>query len=131
MLIPGHCVAQLRLVFLVATPKGGRPLQGLEKFFAYVERFDIVPQSTGVSSTRAAVPDPVSGMYLLKCAYRADGCRFGDIIPLAQLRGPIELLPSFGKAADTCLTMQNSLEYSKEFLLNRYSDKEVFWALLH
>ena len=68
-------------------------------------------------------------MYALKRAHRADGCRIGDIVSLTQLRGPVQIQPCFGSAADSHLTTHNSYEYSREFWLNSYSDKEMFWAL--
>jgi hypothetical protein len=107
-------------------------LQGFESFFAYVERFDIVPQAVSLTSTstRALQPNPVTQMYVLRRAYRADKRPFGDIVPLTQLRGPVQIAPLFGEVADPRLTMQNSLHYSTEFLLNKYSDKEIFWALV-
>ena len=69
------------------------------------QRFDIVPQLNPLFSARhGPYPDPVTSMYLLKRATRADGSRMGDIIPLGQLRSAIELTPSFGKKADRRLT---------------------------
>lgn len=128
----GHCVAQIRLIFLVAPPKRAQPLRSWNMFLVYVERFDIVPQATSLrpgSSRSAIAPDPVTQMYLLKRAIRSDGRRFGDIVPLSQLRGPVQLTPHFGAKADRRLTMHNSLEYSGEFWLNKYANKEAFWAL--
>ena len=111
--------------------RGGEPLRGLESFLAYVERFDIVPQPVSLAPTSARVAgrNPGTQMYVLKRALRASLRRFGDIIPLSQLRGPVQLVPCFGEAADSRLTMQNSLHYSPEFWLNPYANKESFWAL--
>ena len=131
MYVEGHCVAQIRLLFLVAPPRGGKSLRGLEQFLAYAERFDLVPQTTSLAptSSRAAGRNPVTQMYLLKHASRAGLRHFGDIIPLTQLRGPVQLIPSFGEEADSRLTMMNSLHYSAEFWLNSYANKQIFWAL--
>jgi hypothetical protein len=111
--------------------RGGEPLRGLESFFAYVERFDIVPQpdSLAPTSSRVVGRNPGTQMYVLKRASRAGLQHFGDIIPLSQLRGPVQLVPCFGEAADPRLTRQNSLHYSPEFWLNSYANKESFWAL--
>jgi hypothetical protein len=69
-------------------------------------------------------------MYVLKRAKRADGSRVGDILPLSWLRAPAPLQPRFiGPAADPRLTKHNSLEYSREFWLNKYSDKDFYYAL--
>lgn len=127
----GHCVAQIRLIFLVAPQQGLGSLKYLESFLAYVERFDLVPQPTSLAATssRVAGRNPATQMYLLKRASRAGQRRFGDIIPLTQMRGPVQLVPNFGEVADPHLTMQNSLHYSTEFWLNSYANKENFWAL--
>jgi hypothetical protein len=116
----------------VATPKRGLPLCGLQSYLAYVERFDVVPQQMSLSpnSPKGIVPDPVTQQYVLKRAHRVGGHRFGDVVPLTQLRGPVQLVPRFGSQADPHLTMENSHECSGEFWLNKYSDKNMFWSLL-
>ena len=53
----------------------------------------------------------------------------GGIIPLQQIQEAIDLVPQFGAEDDQCLTKENSLEYSAEFWLNKYFDKELFYAL--
>ncbi|KAF7981243.1 hypothetical protein HWV62_34611 [Athelia sp. TMB] len=118
----GHSVAQLRLILHV---------RGTDTFLAYVQRFDIVPQSTRVGNSTRSLPRPnsVTGMYIMKRAVRADGSRLGAIIPVSRLRGPVELTPRFGEKANIQLTMQSSMEYSTEFWLNKYAGKEDFWAL--
>jgi hypothetical protein len=50
----------------------------------------------------------------------------GDIIPLAQLRTLVNLVPRFGKQANRHLAKQTVLEYSLEFWLNKYFEKELF-----
>jgi len=68
----GHCVAQIRLIFLVAPQRGQEPLRGLKSFLAYLERFDLVPQPISLTDTsRVAGRDPATQMYLLKHASRA------------------------------------------------------------
>ena len=79
--------------------------------------------------TAEKVADPVTGMYMLKRALRADGSRIGDIVPLSRLRIPVEIIPRFGKKADLRLTRHNSLEYTSEFYLNKYSDKEILYSV--
>jgi hypothetical protein len=68
-------------------------------------------------------------MYLLKRARRTGGAIMGDVVPLAQLRTLIDLVPRFGAEADKRLTRGTALEYSSEFWLNKYFDKELFHAL--
>jgi hypothetical protein len=91
---------------------------------------DIVPQIVTQGQAAEKVADPVTGMHIVKRALRVDGSRIGDIVPLSRLRVPVELIPRFGKTADSRLTAQNSLEYTSEFYLNKYSDKQIFYSVL-
>ena len=68
-------------------------------------------------------------MYVLKRAVRADKTHIGGIIPLQQTRELVDLVPRFGAEADRRFTYANSLEYSTEFWLNKYFDKELFYTL--
>jgi len=99
-------------------------------YLTYVERFQIVPQPTSYGSTsRGTCPDPVTGQYVVKRSTRANGSRLGDIIPLLQARIPAPLVPRYGVQADPKLTSKNSLEYSTEFYLNRFFDKELYYFM--
>lgn len=77
---------------------------------------------------RGNVPDPVTGMYVLKRAIRSDPLqsRLGDVVPLDRVVLPVQLVPRFGQAADPRLTAETSLEYSTECFLNKYFNKVVF-----
>lgn len=103
----------------------------MHSFLAYVQRFDIIPQttSTGSTTSRGYVPEPSTKMYILKRSSRADGIRMGDIIPLSHIRAAVDLVPQFMEAADSRLTKENSLEYSNEFLLNHFFDKQIYYSL--
>jgi hypothetical protein len=68
-------------------------------------------------------------MYVLKRSTRADGTRMGDIIPLTHIRAPVDLVPQFMGEADPRLTKENSFEYSSEFLLNHFSDRQIYYSL--
>ena len=92
---------------------------------AYIQPFEFV--SSG--GARRGQPDPASGMHSLKRSLDADGTRVGYIVPLLHLVSPVQLIPKFGEQADARLTMQTCLEYSTEFWLNKYEEKEVFWAI--
>ena len=98
-------------------------------YLAYAQRFNIIPQPSMNSSTRAPVPDPVTGLYVLKRALRTDQTRVGAIIPLSHCRMPIQLVPRFGVKAATSLTCVTSMERSREFFLNAYFDKDIFQYL--
>ena len=73
--------------------------------------------------------EPTSGMHILKCAKRHDGTILGDVVPLVHVRALANLIPHFGKAAEKRLTKESSLEHSLEFWLNKYINKESFYAL--
>ena len=125
-------MGRIRLIFSIAPPKGQSSTgsMGPSIFLAYVERLDIVPQAESLDSAhRTAGPDPVTNMLVLERPCRSDGKYLGDIVPLSQLHGPVQLTPLFGKKADNRLTAYNSLHFSRQYLLNTYSDKEIFWAL--
>ena len=68
-------------------------------------------------------------MYVLKQSVRADGVLLGDFIPLSQLHAVADLIPKFGVKANPQLMKQTSLAYSTEFWLNKYFDKQTYFAL--
>ncbi|KAH9018300.1 hypothetical protein EDB84DRAFT_1589970 [Lactarius hengduanensis] len=117
--LEGHCIGQLRLIFRAVPSQAFPPSSSADLFLSYVQRFDIVPQPNPValapSNQRGVYPHPSTGMYLLKRARRNGGAIMGDVVPLAQLRALVNL--------------ETALEYSSEFWLNKYFDKELFYAL--
>lgn len=128
----GHKVAQICLIMRPVPPRSFQVPTGLNTFLAYVQRFDIIPQLSAAASNsavRQVQPDPVSGMFVLKRSRRADGSLMGDIVPLSQCRVPVEVTPRFFERADPHLKANNSLELSSEFWLNKYFDKDIFFAL--
>ena len=90
------------------------------QFLAYVRRYDIINQQN---------PNPNGGLYLLKKATRANGEQIGDIVPLEQIRALVDLTPRFSSTANAKLISSTSMAYSKEFWLNKYFNKELFYAL--
>lgn len=111
MVLQGHEIAQLRLIF--------KPISNLlpDIFFAYVQRFTI-------SSV-----DQDAGMHVLKRALRNTGERVGDVIPLFQIRSPAHIIPRFGQAASSRLCSSSSNELSSTFWLNKYWTKELFHSI--
>ena len=133
MWLPGHCVVQIRLIFrIVHPPDSVVPLGSpTASFLAYVQRFDVIPQApSSGSNTRGHVPERATNMYVLKRSTRADGARLGDIVPLSHIRVAVDLVPRFMEAADSRLMKESSLEYSSEFLLNHFFDKQLYYSLL-
>ncbi|KAH9164866.1 hypothetical protein EDB89DRAFT_2116190 [Lactarius sanguifluus] len=129
----GIAFAQIRLIFRAVPSQAFPPSSNADLFLSYVQRFDIVPQPHPVapasSNQKGPYPHPITSMYLLKRARRIDGAIMGDVVPLAQLRTLVDLVPRFGAEADKRLTKETALEYSLEFWLNRYFDKELFYTL--
>ena len=65
----------------------------LVTFLCYAQRFDIIPQLNQVSPTQGPHVEPTSGMYILKRAKRHDGTILGDVVPLANVRALVSLIP--------------------------------------
>ncbi|KAF8889829.1 hypothetical protein BD779DRAFT_1610913 [Infundibulicybe gibba] len=129
----GHSVAQLRVIMRPVLKPGFEPLPSLDTFLAYVQHFDIIPQVnpvfSGSRTRRGRFPEPSTGLYLLKRAKNADQSLRGSIVPLETIRAHVELTPRLGEEADRRLTKQTSLAYSSEFWLDKYFNKELFFAL--
>ena len=66
---------------------------------------------------------------MLEWAQRSDGSFFGDVIVLEHIRALVDLIPHFGEAADKRLSKETVLEHVSEFRLNKYFQKELFYAL--
>ena len=116
----GYDLAQIRLIFHLIWP--------INVYLTYAERFEIIPHPASYGDTlRGIYPDPITGQYVVKRSTRANGSRLGDIIPLLQARIPAPLVPRYGVRADPKLTSSNSLEYSTEFYLNHFFDKELYY----
>jgi len=123
----------LHLIFHVIPPTNTLPTPKTEKFLLYVQHFNIVPQHNQKLSSsttwQGPYPDPASQMFILKCTLHQDGSIIGDVISLSQLRALVKLTLVFGVKADLRLTKESSLEYSVHFWLDKYFDKELFYAL--
>jgi len=127
-------VSDIRLIFRLF-PEDPASNHVPDCFLAYVQRFDVIPQvnplSTGRTgqTQRCCYPEPHSSLYMLKRAKRTDKSIMGDVVPLHQIRALADLTPCFGETAAKSLTSKNSTIYSSEYYLNKYFDKEMFWAL--
>ncbi|KAG1881763.1 hypothetical protein C8R48DRAFT_550766, partial [Suillus tomentosus] len=110
----GHTVAQIRLI-MRPIGKSSTQWSWKDQFLTYVQRFDILNDR-----------DPTTQLHLLKRAKRSNGNRMGDVIPVSQMRAPINLIPRFGAIADVRLTAYNSMEHAAEFWLNEFWDKTTF-----
>ena len=68
-------------------------------------------------------------MYCLKQARCIDGSFLGDIIALEHIRALVDLIPHFGEAAKKRLSKETVLEHVSDFHINKYYEKELFYAL--
>lgn len=96
-----------------------------DRFLVYAQRFDIVPQGNNAV-------ERTTGLYVLKRATRrisGTASTLGDVFPLDQLRSYAHVVPRFGLVADNRLTSSNCIEYSESFFLNKYFDKDFFYAI--
>ena len=109
----GHSVVQVRLIF--------RLLRS-DVFLAYVQRLNATIPSSNTF-------DSAAGMHVLKRAIWNNGTCAGEVIPLCYIRSPAHIIPRFGKEANSRLTGHTSYELLNEFWLNKYWNKEFFYAL--
>jgi len=130
--IPGHAVVQVRLIFRIGQ-SANPPLPLSDQFVAYVQRFEIVPQpNPNGSGSRPALgrfPEPTSSLYILKRARRTNKELIGDVVPLKQIRAQVDLVPRFKESAQRVFTSRNVMAYAREFWLNKYFNKELYYAL--
>lgn len=110
-----HCVGQVRIIFQPITDNA-LP----EPYLVYAQRFDCAHAASG--------PNPHSGLFRLKRAMRGT-VRLGAVVPAAQIRCAVEVAPFFGTKIHERMSCTNSMEASKAFNLNTYSDKETFHLL--
>ncbi|KAG1817263.1 uncharacterized protein BJ212DRAFT_1446773 [Suillus subaureus] len=115
--LSGHAVAQLRLI-MHPMAKRDTPSTWKDQFLTYVQCFNISGDC-----------DLITQLHLLKRAKCSNGTCIGDVVPVSQLRAPVNLVPHFGTVADMRLTAYNSLEHALEFWLNHFWDKNTFFPL--
>ncbi|KAF9050530.1 hypothetical protein BJ165DRAFT_1342609 [Panaeolus papilionaceus] len=136
--LSGHIIADIRIIFQLVPPKNKPGCLGEtpDRFLVYIQRYDIVPQPDPNPQNpsyvaRGNYPEGSTALYLLKRATRSGNhaALLGDIIPLDQLCALVDIVPRFGGKANPGLTHLNSLQFSTEFWLNKYFDKELYYAL--
>ncbi|KAF9233437.1 hypothetical protein BU15DRAFT_66617, partial [Melanogaster broomeanus] len=98
------------------------PRSGLN-VLVYIQRLDVQAQAG------SAVVEPITQMHILKRATRSSGSPFGGVLPLNQLRSFAHIVPKFGRSADSRLNCFNSSHFSDLFYLNKYFDKDFYYAL--
>ncbi|KAJ3739032.1 hypothetical protein DFH05DRAFT_1595529 [Lentinula detonsa] len=137
--LEGHAVAIVKVVF---APAYGRYSTyhhpRTDEFLAYCERYDVVNQPPPPAkythlpcyqAWKPYYPDYASGCYVLKKALRTNGTPFGDIVPISQFRAQVDLAPYLQGKADSHLSPTNVMTYAPRLLLNKYWEKELWYAL--
>ncbi|KXN80664.1 hypothetical protein AN958_08630 [Leucoagaricus sp. SymC.cos] len=126
----GHLIGTIRLIFRIVPLSYHQQTPLTSSFFCYVDHWDIVPQAASTAcSTKGSYPDPTTELYLLKRSLHANSRPIGDIILLNQIRAIIDLVPQMGQSAEHQLTKETSLSITNTAWLNKYFDKELFFAL--
>ncbi|KAI6011849.1 hypothetical protein BKA83DRAFT_4501481 [Pisolithus microcarpus] len=113
--LTGHAVVEVCLIMRPCPPRGTN-VAWANRFLVYVRWLDII-------NVELATHLP-----MLKQAVRASGSYFGDIFPLDQISSFAHVVPRFGETADKRLTYMNACHASQSFYLNRYFDKDFFYA---
>ncbi|KAG1852600.1 hypothetical protein C8R48DRAFT_777420 [Suillus tomentosus] len=120
--LKGHTVVEVHLVMQPLPPRG-KTTPWAARFLTYIQRLDVIPQRRG------SLLEHTTQMHVLKRAMRSAGVPFGDILPLDQLRSFAHIVLRFGPVADPRLTAENSAHSAQVFFLNKYIDKEFYYAI--
>ncbi|KAJ6450612.1 hypothetical protein C8R45DRAFT_1057188 [Mycena sanguinolenta] len=120
--VEGYRIAQVRVVFTI-------PAASLQNLFpptisppdhlAYVEWF----------SPFSSEPEPHHLLYKLRRSFK-NGERLGSIIPVANIRRSIQLLPKFGPVAPKEWTSSNVLEQCPVFFANAMGDRHLYATII-
>ncbi|KAG1908717.1 uncharacterized protein F5891DRAFT_1124384 [Suillus fuscotomentosus] len=114
----GHTIGQIRLIM--------RPVGRINTDWSWEDRFLVhMYRFDGTMSAR----DPATQLHSIRRAKHSNGTLVGDIIPLTQIKAPVNLIPHFGASADSRFTSQNSMEHASEFWVNKFWDKNTFFPL--
>ncbi|KAI6018727.1 hypothetical protein BKA83DRAFT_4496207 [Pisolithus microcarpus] len=113
--LTGHAVVEVHLI-MRPHPPWGTNVAWANRFLVYVRWLDIIN-----------VELPMH-LPMLKRVVHASGSYFGDIFPLDQISSFAHIVPWFGETADKRLTYMNACHASQSFYLNRYFDKDFFYA---
>ncbi|KAF8415527.1 hypothetical protein L210DRAFT_3616586 [Boletus edulis BED1] len=117
----GHSVVLVRLIMCPASPKCHHS-HWTSRALVYAQRLDVVPQRDGQTES-------TTGLHVLRRVTRSSGEGLGEVFPLDQLKSYAHIVPRFGRVADNRLTYSNSVHGSQSFFLNKYFDKDFFYAI--
>lgn len=120
LILAGHYVAQLRLVFRqdVSTATSSDVL-------VYVQPFEPAP---GTIKNNVQQPEHHINMFRVVRCIR-NGTRKGLVVKLTDIWRPVELVPVFGRECPAAWTTENAIELAQEFYVNPFSEKEAYQSV--
>jgi hypothetical protein len=68
-------------------------------------------------------------MYLLKRRHTADGRPLASVIEMGSVARLVQLIPRLGRKVHPDLTKDNIMDRCDTFLLNSFTDKEIYQAV--
>ena len=95
-------------------------------FLAFVYHFKVVSQKDR-NGQIGPYPNGNFGMYVLEYARRANGCRMGCVINMKHIQTDFEVTPYFMGPIEDGISYTNSMVVHSKFILNKYSNKELFY----
>ena len=121
--LTGHAIVNVCLIMCPAAPKGcGGIGPHSDHFLMYAQRLDILPQGN-------SPVERTMGLHVLKKAACASSSLLGKVFPVDQLQSYAHIVPRFGQNADNWLSSTNCVHSSQSFFLNKYFDKDFFYAI--
>ncbi|KAJ7593168.1 hypothetical protein C8J56DRAFT_1013320 [Mycena floridula] len=120
--VKGYRVGQVRVIFSI--PKFAIPLlfppgTAPAKHLAYIEWF----------TPFASSPAAYHLMYKVSRSMVPEGGRLSSIIPIANIRRSVHLLPKFGPVAPMSWTSSNVLDKCPHFFVNSFTDRHLYRIL--
>ncbi|KAM6496349.1 hypothetical protein JOM56_009055 [Amanita muscaria] len=117
----GYRVGRIRVIFSIPDRYHHmlfKPHVLVPQHLAYVELF-----------TKLGSPDPNHGMFKVSPWKDHNGGRVCSIIPVANIRRSVHLIPKFGPVAPPEWTTSNVLDICPTFFVNIYTDRHLFRTL--
>ncbi|KIJ15199.1 hypothetical protein PAXINDRAFT_77646, partial [Paxillus involutus ATCC 200175] len=117
--VQGYRVGQVRAIFSIPPQTQslifGRIHPPIPRHLAYIEWF----------SPFSSSPEPNHGMYKVTCSI-VNGERVASIVPVANIRRSVHLIPKFRAVAPRDWTSSNVLERCNTFFVNQFTDRHAY-----
>jgi hypothetical protein len=114
----GYRIGRVRVIF--SLPGASHPIlfpgvQDIPKHLAYIEWY-----------TAFTDPDPDSFLYKISPLKDRAGGQVCSIIPLANIRRSVQLIPKFGAVAPQEWTSSTVLDLANTFFVNNFTDRHLY-----